>query len=192
MLRSVDGDVFGAVTRLGRNAVDAVARALDGADWDPFCAERCIDVLIVKAKGIRSLPAVLAEVDALRRAPLLAGVLIEETLQRITDLTRDARGSVLELMLRSVAHRCILARQYEARVVVERLCTEMLDRAILRGRGGFLEQHGSERIGDARSVLASVAVDAASALLARPDAKRLGLARRHANVEADSDLLGGA
>jgi hypothetical protein len=36
MLSGVDCDVFGKVSKLGRAAADAVARALDGEDWDPF------------------------------------------------------------------------------------------------------------------------------------------------------------
>ena len=74
MVSSVDGDVFGRVTKLGRAAAEAVARAVAGESWDPFYASRFIDTLVGAADGIPSLATVVAELAALRRSPLLAAL----------------------------------------------------------------------------------------------------------------------
>lgn len=193
MIRFVDGDIFGAVTRLGRDAAEGVALAVGGAVWDPFLAARCLDVLVSEANGIPSLPGIMRELRGLQDAPLLANTLVEISLDRIGEAVRDANGTILDLMLRSAAERCVLRGQYEAREVLETFCTELLDRAIISGQGGFLELDGGPgRRDDALSLLRRVAAEGAAVLEARPDAQRLGLARLHANLEADTNLLGDA
>jgi hypothetical protein len=189
----VDGDIFGAVTRLGRDAAEGLARAVHGDVWDPFLAARCLDVLVEAANGIPSLRGILRELRNLQASPLLARTLVESSLEGIGDSVRTTNGSLLDLMLRSVAERSVLRGEYQPRRVLGWFFTELLDRAIISGRGGFLEleQGGQARRGEALSILARVASEAAAALEARPDAKRLGLARQYAQLEADSDLLGG-
>jgi hypothetical protein len=81
MLTDVDGDIFGAVTRLGRDAAEGVARATRGEAWDPFLAARCLDVLLMSADGVPSLPSVLRELEALRASPLLARTLVESSVK---------------------------------------------------------------------------------------------------------------
>ncbi len=193
MLSDVDGDIFGAVTRLGRDAAEGVARAIHGGAWDPFLPARCIEVLIAKAEGIRSLPAVMDVLRAINATPLLASTLVESALERIGDAVREAKGTELDLMLRSAAQKSLLQGAYEPRAVLQRFCAELLDRSIISGRGGFLEltDGGPARSGEAMAILAPVAAQAAERLEARPDAKRLGLSRQYARLSADSDLLGG-
>lgn len=193
MLQVVDGDVFGKVTRLGRDAADAVARALSGEDaWDPFLAERCLEVLVGAAGGIPSLPVVVAELGALRAAPLLAPTLAEAAVERIHEASLTGETTELDLILRGVAQREVLRGEFQIRSVLERFCAELLDRAILCGRGGFMEQHGVGRIDEARGLLRSVTIDGARVLEKRPTAKRLGIAIRHAHVGSDTNLLGGS
>lgn len=186
----MDGDVFGAVTRLGRDAADAVARALEGGIWDPFSAARCLDVLHAEAGGIPSLPGVLRELEALRTAPLLAHVHRDAAVERIGEVVRQAKGSTLDLILRSVAERSVLSGEYEPIRVLGRYCEVLLDSAIISPRGGFLETSGHSRKDEARALLSPVASAAAEKLATRPDARRLGLARPHADLRPDSDLLG--
>lgn len=146
MLSGVDGDVFGRVTKLGRAAADAVARALAGESWDAFHASRCIDALLAAA---------------------------------------------LDLILRSAVERSILRGDFVLRSILERFCGQLLDRAVLTGRGGYIEDHGHASLDEARAILAPVASAAAAILEARPTAKRVGLARPHADLGPDTDLLGG-
>lgn len=191
MLRSVDGDIFGAVSRLGRNAAEGVVRALSGELLDPFLASRCIDVLITAAGGIPSLPAVLEVIRSVNALPLLASTLVESSVERVGDAVRDANGTVLDLMLRSVVQRSLLVREHEPRQMLQKFFMELLDRAIISGRGGFVEvDGGSARRSEALAVLEPVAAAAAARLEARPDAKLLGLARQHAQLKPDSNLLG--
>ncbi len=194
MLEAMDGDIFGAVSRLGRDAADGLARAVHGGAWDPFLAARCIDVLVAEADGIGSLAAVIDVFRSLQATPLLASTLVERSLERIADAVRDAKGTVLDLMLRSVAERSVLRGEHEPRAMLQRFCAEVLDRAIISGRGGFLELDlgGCARREEAMTILAQISAEAAARLEARPDAKRLGLARQYAQLEADTDLLGGA
>jgi len=188
----VDGDIFGHVSKLGRDAAEGVARAVHGEPWDDFLAARCLEVLISKADGIKALLAVVDILRGLQSAPLLAPTMIERAVESVGDAVRTARGTILDLMLRSVAQRCILQGEHEPRRVLSQLCVELLDRAILSGQGGFLELElgGRARRNQALSILARVAAQAAACLEARPDAKRLGLTRQHAQLEADTDLLG--
>ena len=192
MLSGVDGDIFGAVTKLGRNAAEGLVLAVQGGLWDPFLAARCIEVLVTKADGIKSLPAVVDLLHSLQASPLLASTMVEDSLDRIDGAVRAARGTVLDLMLRSVVHRKLLQGDYDPRSVLQQFCAELLDRAIVSGRDGFLELEGGGRARrvEAMAVLAPVAAQAAACLDARPDAKRLGLTRG-SRLEADSDLLGG-
>jgi hypothetical protein len=189
----VDGDIFGAVTRLGRDAAAGVARAVRGNTWDPFLAARCLDVLIAKADGIPSLRAVMDVVRAVNATPLLAPALAESSAERIGDVVREAKGTVLDLMLCSTAQRSLLRGESEPGVVLNRFCAELLDRSIVSGRGGFLElaSDGQARRDEAMAILGPLAAQAAQVLEARPDAKRLGLSRQYARLSPDSDLLGG-
>lgn len=187
----MDGDVFGRVTRLGRAAAEAVARAIGGESWDPFYAERCIDDLIVAAGGIPSLIVVVGELGALRDAPLLARFQREDALRRIREATHASGSTELDLILRSSAERLILRGEFRLGAILERFFGQLLERSVLTGRGGFMEQYGSAKLDDARAVLVAVACVAAAALEARPTAKRLGLARPHAALTAETNLLGG-
>jgi hypothetical protein len=191
MLGGVDGDVFGKVTRLGRAAAEAVSRAIAGEMWDPYHASRCLDVLIAAANGIPSLPVALAELAGLRGSPLLARFAAENALQRIREASSGPKCTVLDLILRSVVERSILRGDLATQSILNCYCGEVLDRAILTGRGGFMDQHGPALLNEARGVLAPVALAAATILEARPDAKRLGLARSHADVTPDTNLLVG-
>lgn len=190
MLSVVDGDVFGRVTKLGRAAAEGVARAINGAPWDRFHASRCIDRLLGAANGIPSLVTVIAELEVLRGSPLLARLEREGALQRIRQATLAEGCTELDLILRSTVERCILRDEFVLRPILQRFCEQLLDRAVLVGLAGFMEEHGPSRLHEARAVLAPVAAAAAAVLEARPTAKRLGLARAHADVTAETDLLG--
>jgi len=192
MLSVVDGDVFGKVSKLGRAAADAVARALDGEGWDPFHASTCMDALLAAAGGIPSLVTVDRELAALRNSPLLARLGAEDALNRIREATFGDGCTELDMLLRSAVDRCVGRGEFVLRSVLECFCGLLLDQSILTGRGGFMEQHGHSRLAEARSILAPVATAAAAILSLRPDAKRLGLARKHANLEPQSNLLGGS
>lgn len=187
----MDGDVFGKVGRLGRHAAEAVHRALNGGKWDPFHASKCLEVVLARSGGLPSLGVVQAELRGLRAVPLLATVLRDGTLERIREATLGSGCSLLDLMLRSVSERAILRGEFGTRAVLKRFCSEVLERQVLSGRGGFLEQHGATRINEARALLEPIAAAGASVLDARPDAKRLRLAHSFANITAETDLLGG-
>jgi hypothetical protein len=191
MLNFVDGDVFGRVAKLGRAAARAVWLALDGGTWDAFLPSKCLDELFCATRGLPSLPVVVAEPTGLQDAPLLSRVGMEPAIERIRRATVGQDGSVLDLILGSVTERSILRGDYGTRGVLDRFFEELLGRAVLTGRGGFLEQHGSARLDQARTLLAPVAAAAAAVLNGRHGAKRLQLARPHANIGPDSDLLGG-
>ncbi len=186
----MDGDVFGKVTKLGRAACDAVARAVAGQAWDAFHASKCIDALLAAAGGIPSLAVVDAELAALRDLPLLARLGTEDALQRIRESGFGPDCTELDMILRSVVERAVRRGEFGVRVVLKRFCGELLDRAVLTGRGGFMEQYGHAQLDEARAVLAPVAQAAAERLEVRPTAKRLSLARPHANLTPTSDLLG--
>jgi hypothetical protein len=187
----VDGDVFGRVTKLGLATCEAVARAVAGEPWDAFHASKCIDTLLTAAGGIPSLIVVEAELAALRDSPLLARLGTEDALQRIRESTFGPGCTELDLILRSTVERAVLRGEFGMRVILEHFCAELLDRAALTSRGGFIEQYGHAQLDEARTVLAPVALAAAAGLERRPDAKRLSLARAHANLTPSSNLLGG-
>lgn len=189
----MDGDIFGAVSRLGRDAAEEVARALRGASLDPFLPARCLDVLISAAGGLPSLPAVLAVFRSLVEAPLLARTMIDSAIEAVGLAVRDANGSVLDLIVRSVAERRLLAGDFDPRRVADGICLEMLDRAIITARGGLVELEGGgpECRDAARGLLSAVASEAGGRLEARPDAKRLGLSTKYANLDSETDLVGG-
>jgi hypothetical protein len=191
MLSDVDGDVFGRVTKLGRAAAEAVARALAGESWDAFHASRCIDALVVAADGIPSLVIIASELAGLRNSPLLARLGTEDALQRIREATLGRGCTELDLILRSAVERSVLRGEFVLQSILERFCGQLLERTVLTGRGGFIEEHGHAAPNEARAVLAPVASAAAAILDARPTVKRLGLARSHADVGPNTDLLGG-
>ena len=192
MLSVVDGDVFGKVTKLGRAAADAVARAVAGQAWDPFHATKCIDTLLVAADGIPSLVTVVTELAALRGSPLLARLETDAALQRIRDAVLTSGCTELDLILRSNVERSVLRGEFALRPILERFCEQLLDRAILVGRAGFMEEYGTAQLDSARAMLVPIAAAAAALLEERPTAKRLGLSRPHADVTAETNLLGGA
>jgi hypothetical protein len=102
----VDGDVFSKVARPGRAAADAVMRALDGGMFDPFCAALCLDKLIAAAEGVPSLPGVLREVRTPDALPLFAGVLRENTGQRIASAVANAKGVVAPFFFHTKGALC--------------------------------------------------------------------------------------
>lgn len=186
----MDGDIFGAVTRLGRAAAEAVAHALDGGEWDRFSAFRCLDVLHAEAGGLPTLPGVLRELEDLRSAPLLAHTQREAALGRINHVHVNTDGvTTLDLILRSAAERSVLSGEYEPVQVLERYFGAVLDGAILSPRGGYFEIEGYGRQEEARLLLAPIAALAAETLARRPEARRLRLAQPHANIQADTNLL---
>jgi hypothetical protein len=190
-VHTVDGDIFGVVTRLGRAAADAVARALEGGRWDPFFAAQCLDDLHAKAGGLPTLPGVLRILEGLRATPLLAYSQREAAIERLNDVHRNTEGvTTLDLMLRCSAEKSIWSGEYDSVRVLERYCQSALDAAIMSSRGGYLETHGHTRKEDARTLLAPIATAAAETLARRPTARRLGLAPPHANLQPDTDLLG--
>jgi hypothetical protein len=187
----VDGDIFGAVTRLGRAAADAVVRTLEGGRWDPFFAANCLDVLHAEAGGLPTLAGVLRVLEDFRSAPLLAQTQREAAIERINDVHRKTTGvTTLDLMLRSAVEKSVLSGEYDSVRVLERYCQAALDAAIMSPRGGYLETEGHARKEEARLLLAPIAAAAAEILARRPGARRLGLAPPHANVLPDTDLLG--
>lgn len=135
----MDGDIFGAVTRLGRAAADAVVRALEGGKWDPFFAAHCLDDLHAKAGGVPTLPGVLRILEGLRAAPLLAHSQREAAIERLNDVHRNAVGvTTLDLMLRAAAAKSIWSGEYDSVRVLERYCQSALDATIMSLRGGYL------------------------------------------------------
>lgn len=190
----MDGDIFGAVSRLGRDAAEGVISALRGAQFDPFLAARCLDVVFGAANGVSSLPAVIRVFQSLRDAPLFAPTMIESSLDAVTSAIHNAKDrTVLDLILRSTAERRLLAGNFDPRAMVNSFCLEILDRAVITPRGGLVELEGGgpERRDEARAILARVATEAGARLESRPDAKRLGLSRDYARLDANSDLCGG-
>lgn len=191
MLPSMDGDVFGEVTKLGRAAADAVARALRGEPPDLYLAKRCLDALVAAAGGIPSLRVVLSELEQLREAPLFARFCREGALGRIRDASGLPGCTELDLVLRRNAERCLCRGELGARPLLERFFQDLLDRAVLTGRRGFIEEYGSSELEQARAVLAPVVAEAAAALAARPRTTRLGLAKPCADVTPETNLLEG-
>ncbi|WP_437489060.1 hypothetical protein WME75_09985 [Sorangium sp. So ce1014] len=187
----MDGDVFGRVSKIGRDAGEAALRALDGCGWDPYPAERCLDILVAAADGVPSLPLVLREVRNISASPLFARMLGEHSSQRIVAAVADVKGGVLDLILKNEIQKCVLRGVFDERVILTRFCEQLLDRAIISGRDGFREQHGSERVREVQKLLRPIAASAAEVMQSRPDAKRLGLARRHPRITPETDLLGG-
>ena len=191
MISYVDCDVFGKASRLGRAAADALVIALDGGSWDSFHAAKAIDVVVAAAGGIPSLPLVLSELDRLERNPLLAKAMRPDVLDRIDDGCRSA-GGVLDSMLMRAAQAAVLRGDHDAHAVLSQLFRDVLDRAIVTPRGGLIDQVGPARSRRANRMLAPLASKAAGRLLARPDAKRLSLARAHnPSLVPESNLLGG-
>jgi hypothetical protein len=187
----VDGDVFSRVSKQGRAAADAVLRTIRGEPWDPFHATRCIERLINGAKGIPSLRVVAAELAGLRQAPLLAPVAVDDALARIRSATLAEPGCTeLDLVLRSNVERSVLRGDHQLRPILESFCGQLLERAVLTGRNGFMERNGLGLLARAHAVLAPVATAAAAALDARPSARRLRLSQRYANVTPTTNLLG--
>ena len=188
----MDGDIFGAVTRPGRAAAEALSRALEGGKWDPFFAANCLDILHAQAGGVPTLPGVLAVLEDLRSEPLLAHSQREAAIERINSVHRNTAGvTTLDLMLRSAAEKLIWRGEYNPVRVVESYSQAALDAAIMSPRGGYLEIEGHGRKEGARLLLAPIAAAAAEILVKRPAARRLGLAPPHANVQPNTNLLGG-
>ena len=188
----MDGDVFGKVWRIGRATADAIMLALDGGPWDPFCSAKCADLIFAKAGGVPSLAGVLRTVETVTEAPLLARSMAEGACGEINALVRGADCGVLDLMLGAAAQRSLLRGEHDGREIVSSFVRDVLDRAVLFGQGGAIEHHDRSSLQAAREYLAPVAADAASVLLSRPHAQRLGLARRLPRVTARTNLLGGA
>ncbi|HEY6557843.1 MAG TPA: hypothetical protein VI072_11245 [Polyangiaceae bacterium] len=183
----VDGDIFSRVTKLGAGAADAVVRVAHGGAWDPFYARRALDVLVSAANGIPSLQAVVDILHKLLSAPLFARVLREQACREIASI----RGhGMLDMMLGKAAQVCILRGEFEPSAVLERFCEHVLHRAVISPRGGLSERVDHGVVDLARSLLKPIAHDAAQVFVARPDAKRLGLAGRLPKLTADANLLG--
>jgi hypothetical protein len=132
-----------------------------------------------------------AELAVLRDSPLLARLGTEDALQRIREAGIGPGCTDLDLILRSVVGSAVRRGEFGLREVTEGFCMAVLDRAVLTGRGGFMNQYGHAQLEEARAVLSPVARAAAARLELRPGAKRLTLARAHANLTPTSDLLGG-
>jgi hypothetical protein len=183
--------VFGRVTKLGRAAADALARAIEGGRWDSFYAERCVDEMVVAAQGIPSLRPIASELAVLHASPLIAPFERDRALEATRDASRGPESTELDLILCRNAERFILRNEFELRPILEDAIRQMLERAVLAGRSGFMQMYGTSHVQEARTLLAPIVARAAAALERRPTAKRLGLARVHAKVTAETDLLGG-
>lgn len=147
--------------------------------------------LINGANGIPSLRVIAAELAGLRQVPLLAHVEVDATLARIRTATLEPGCTELDLVLRSNVERFVLRGVYQLRPILESVCGQLLERAVLTGRNGFMERNGVGLLAKAHAVLAPVATAAAAALDARPSARRLRLSQRYANVTPTTNLLGG-
>ncbi|HVZ31572.1 MAG TPA: hypothetical protein VG963_04055 [Polyangiaceae bacterium] len=185
----MDGDIFSKVTKLGAGAADALLRAAEGGPWDPFCARRALDVLVSAADGIQSVPMVLEALRKLSSAPLLATAVREHACREIASARLNA-PSTLDLILQKLAQSCILRGEYDPRTVLERFSERLLDRTVVSARGGLGERASTGVVEFSRELLRPIARDAADVLVARPTAKRLGLARRLSKLAPDSNLLG--
>ncbi len=126
----MDGDVFSKVRRLGRNAAAAIILALDGGEWDPFCAERCLERLLNSTHGLPSLAGVLRELRELNALPLLAATRREECVRRIGEIVAVANGSLLDLQLRDISQSCVLRGVSDERAVLTRFCEAVLHKLI--------------------------------------------------------------
>jgi hypothetical protein len=191
ILCSMDGDVFGRVTRIGRDAAEAVLAALGGQPWDAFCAERCLELLVATAGGVPSLPEVLRQIQDLNASPLLARVQAEPACDEIASIVRRVDGGILDLILRATAQKRMLQGVFDARDIVTNFVVTLLDRAVVYGRGSPIGVRSRAEIRAARERLRGVATRAAEELLQRPNAKRLGLTRNRQRITAETNLLGG-
>jgi hypothetical protein len=84
----------------------------------------------------------------------------------------------------------VLRGEYDRTRVLECFFERLLDMTIITPRGGFIDRAGHARTAEARALLKPIAASAAAVLARRPDARRLGLARPHAQLQPDSNLLG--
>jgi hypothetical protein len=187
----MDGDVFGKVTRIGRDAAEAVLGTLGGQPWDAFCAERCLELLVATAGGVPSLPEVLGQIEGLNASPLLARVRAEAVCDEIASIERRTDGGILDLILKATAQKRILQGVFDSRDIVTNFVVALLDRAVVYARGSPIGVRGCAEIRAARQRLHGVAERAAAELLQRPNAKRLGLTRNRPRITAETNLLGG-
>lgn len=187
----MDKDVFSKVSRLGRDAGDALVRAVRGEPFEKFLPCRVVDRVISIEGGISIWPTVKEEFERLESAPLLADAMRAETINRI-DLIARSGGGELDKLLRNVAQSALLGGVYQPRIVMTRFVAAVLDRAILSPRGGCAQRLSFAERQHAKDLLRPIAARAATKLVERPDARKLGLARPHnPKLKAHDNLLGG-
>lgn len=183
----MDGDIFSKTSRAGRQAAEAVAQAIEGGRWAPYCAQNFLDDLFAKADGLRSLPGILKVLNT----PLLARAAPDYACGEIEAEVRRSGDGVHDVRLKRIAQRSIQRGQFDPLTVVTNFFGELLEQGVIYARGGcLLERYGLACIEQANGLLAPVAEAAAQALLRRPDAKRLGLKGQIA-ITAETNLLGG-
>lgn len=190
----MDGDIFGAASRLGRQAAEAVRAALHGDAIDPFLPARCLERVFNLAAGVPSIAPVLERFSHLRDQPLLMPLLRDSALDDLEDIVCAAKGTILDRMFLVAAQRRLIAGDCDAFRLINDFFLDVLDRAIVSPRGGLmdLERGLYAAREEARRLLAPIAVEAATEIARRPEARRIGIAKRYAGIEATTDLLGGA
>jgi hypothetical protein len=185
----VDGDDFSRATRLGRAVADAVIRSAENElPFDGFTTARLIDHFVDVSGGITSLGPILSILEDVRATPLLISTRIDEACARVNEAVHEQDCGMLDLQLGLVTQSALLRGETDALTIVERFCRAFIERYAIMGRGGLLEIDGPRYIARARELIAPIATTAANALLRRPDAQRLGLARAY-HIDENSNLL---
>lgn len=189
-LSAVDRDVFSKVSRLGRDAGQAIMFGVTGGDFDPFPCAKVIDKVMLYAGGVPSWPRVKQVLDAFRAEPLFAAAKLEQTAQAI-DAACRSEGGDLDNVLRQAAIGSLLAGHTTPEAAASRFFLDVVDRAVLSPRGGCFERMSVEQRRMAREMVRPLSEEAARLLTRNPNLKQTMLARRYRpSIEADSNLLG--
>lgn len=186
----MDGDVFSKVGREGRAAVDSLARAIEGGAWSSLNARRLADRLFTAGNQLPSLALVAAEMAQLAEAPLFADLGRESILSKLDSARHVAGATRLDMMLCRAAKSAVLRREFRMEAILNTFATQVLEQAIVYGRNGFLSVYGTSNLSKAIELLSPIASGMAMKLAARPEAKRLGMARGYPLVTANTNLLG--
>jgi hypothetical protein len=186
----MDGDDFSRVTRLGRTVAEGVIRvATNGAPFDEFPTRQLFDQLVEVSDGIPSLSPVLKLLSDWGSQPLLLLTRRDEAVERVNEIMHGPRCGMLDLQLGKVAQSAILRGQTDPAAIVERFLRALVERHVIMGRGGLVDIDGPRHVERARELTAPIAREAATKLIGRPNAKRLGLSRAF-HITESSNLLG--
>mgnify|MGYP000909771094 CR=1 FL=1 len=189
----MDDDVFGKCSRLGRDAGEAVARAVRGGPLDPFLPAKCLDRVFALGGGLPSWHVVEREAHALRgrNLHLFAELETERAIKNVESAVRAPGTTVLDLKLGASFCRAALGGDVSLEGIVRDFVTNVTDAAMLTGRGGFVERYGPRQLSQARALLDPTISEATKVLMARPTAKRLRLSAGLGKVTPETDLCGG-